>query len=216
MSAAIPLCRAASPGDPLRVAVLVSGRGSNMEAIAAAAARGAIPVRVVKVIADRPGAGAIAKAEALGLEVSVLDHAALGRELYHRRLAEEIEAVGAELIALAGYMRILPAEWVRRFHGRVVNIHPSLLPSFPGLHPHRQALEHGVKVSGCTVHLVDEGVDTGPIIVQKTVPVYDDDTPETLAARVLTVEHEAYPEALSLLASGQLVLAGRRVIRLGV
>lgn len=216
MSAAIPLCRPASPGDPLRVAVLVSGRGSNMEAIAAAAARGAIPVRVVKVIADRPGAGAIAKAEARGLEVSVLDHAALGRELYHRRLAEEIEAVGAELIALAGYMRILPAEWVRRFHGRVVNIHPSLLPSFPGLHPHRQALEHGVKVSGCTVHLVDEGVDTGPIIVQKTVPVYDDDTPEALAARVLTVEHEAYPEALSLLASGQLVLAGRRVIRLGV
>lgn len=209
----LPLGRAASPDDPLRVAVLVSGRGSNMEAIARAAARGEIPVKVVKVVADRPEAGAIARARALGLDVSIVDYRALGRETYHRRLLEEVEASGAELVALAGYMRILPPEWVRRFERRIVNIHPSLLPSFPGLEPHRQAIEHGVKVSGCTVHLVDEGVDSGPIIVQRPVPVDDGDTPETLAAKVLEVEHRAYVEALSLLASGQLVLTGRRVVR---
>lgn len=212
---AIPLGRAASFEDPLRVAILVSGRGSNMEAIAQAAARAEAAIRVVKVIADRPGTRAIERARAWGLDTQVLDYRALGREVYHERLAEEIEACRAELIALAGYMRILPPEWVRRFAWRIVNIHPSLLPSFPGLDAHRQAIEHGVKVSGCTVHLVDEGVDSGPIIVQKPVLVHDDDTPETLAARVLPVEHEAYLEALSLLASGKLVLAGRKVVRRG-
>ena len=211
----IPLFRAASHADPLRVAVLVSGRGSNMEAIAKSAFRGDIPVQVVRVIADRPEAGAIRRAQDLGLEVEVIDRRALGRERYHAELAGAIEACRAELVALAGYMRILPVELVRRFERRIVNIHPSLLPSFPGLEPHRQALEHGVKVSGCTVHLVDEGVDTGPIILQKAVPVLDDDTPESLAARVLEVEHVAYPEALGLAASGKLVLAGRKVVRQG-
>lgn len=209
---AAPLGRAAGAEDPLRLAVLVSGRGTNMQAIAERCASGEIPARIVRVIADRPTAAAIGRAEALGLPVAVIDYAALGPEAYHRRLTEEVERSGAELIALAGYMRILPAEWVRRFQRRIVNIHPSLLPAFPGLGPHRQAIEHGVKVSGCTVHLVDDGVDTGPIIVQEAVPVLDDDTPETLAARILAVEHEAYAKALKLLASGALALVGRRVI----
>src|SRR5690606_36199210 len=137
----LPLGRAASPDDPLRVAVLVSGRGSNMEAIARAAARGEIPVKVVKVVADRPEAGAIARARALGLDVSIVDYRALGREAYHRRLLEEVEASGAELVALAGYMRILPPEWVRRFERRIVNIHPSLLPSFPRSEEHTSELQ---------------------------------------------------------------------------
>lgn len=206
------LGRPAGAEDPLKIAILVSGRGTNMQAIAERCAKREIPARVVRVIADRPSAAAIGKAQSLGLPVAVIDYAALGPEAYHRRLAEEVERSEAELIALAGYMRILPPEWVRRFEGRIVNIHPSLLPAFPGLSPHRQAIEHGVKVSGCTVHLVDDGVDTGPIIVQRAVPVYDDDTPETLAARVLEVEHEAYAAAIELFASGRLVLVGRRVI----
>lgn len=209
---AIPLGRAADAQAPLKVAVLVSGRGTNMEAIAKKAAEGELPVQIVRVIADRPTARAIERAQSMGLSVCVIDYAALGPGEYHRRLAGEVEASGAELIVLAGYMRILPEGWVRRFERRIVNIHPSLLPAFPGLGPHRQAIEHGVKVSGCTVHLVDSGVDSGPIIVQKAVPVLDDDTPESLAARILEVEHVAYSEAIKLWASGRLALLGRRVV----
>lgn len=212
----IPLGRTASLEDPLKLAILVSGRGSNMQAIAERSLRGELPVQIVKVIADRPSAQAIERARAMNLKTCVIDYAALGKEEYHRRLADEVARSGAELIALAGYMRILPEAWVRRFEGRIINIHPSLLPAFPGLNPHRQALEHGVKLSGCTVHLVDCGVDTGPIIVQQAVPVYDDDTVETLSARILAVEHNAYAKALELLASGRLRLMGRRVIIQGV
>ena len=208
----IPLGRSASPMDPLKVAVLVSGRGSNMQAIAERAREGELPVRIVRVIADRPTAQAVERAKSLELETSVMDYTALGSREYHRRLADEVTASGAEIVALAGYMRILPEDWVRRFEWRIINIHPSLLPSFPGLSPHRQAIEHGVKLSGCTVHLVDSGVDTGPIILQQAVPVYDDDTPESLASRIITVEHEIYPKALALLASGRLRLVGRRVV----
>ncbi len=211
----LSLGRPASLEDPLKIAILVSGRGSNMQAIAERSLRGELPVRVVRVIADRFTAQAVARAEALGIDTRVLDYRALGPSEYHNLLAEEIERSGAEWIVLAGYMRILPEPFVRRFEWRIVNIHPSLLPAFPGLHPHRQAIEHGVKLSGCTVHLVDTGVDTGPIILQRAVPVLDDDTPESLAERILAVEHQAYPEALTLLASGRLRLVGRRVVSVG-
>lgn len=212
-STRVPLGRAASAGDPLRVAVLVSGRGSNMEAIARAAERGEIPVRVVLVVSDRPEAAALGKARALGLRAEVVDFRAFPqKEAYHERLAALVETSGAECIALAGYMRILSPAFVERFRHRIVNIHPSLLPAFPGLRPHEQALVYGVKVSGCTVHLVDEGVDSGPILLQQAVPVRDDDTPESLAARILEEEHRLYPKALGLLASGRLFLSGRRVL----
>ncbi len=183
-----------------------------MEAIAKAAAQGEIPVRIVLVASDRPGAPALDRARALGLPTVALNFKAFAdKEAYHRQLAAEVEGAGAEYIALAGYMRILSPSFVARFRHRIVNIHPSLLPAFPGLRPHEQALEYGVKVSGCTVHLVDEGVDSGPILLQRTVPVEDGDTPETLAARVLAEEHRLYPKALELLGSGRLVLEGRRV-----
>lgn len=209
----IPLGRRATPADPLRIAVLVSGRGSNMEALANAAARGEAPIRIVLVASDRPEAPALRKAEAMGLLTEAFDFRSFAaREAYHDALAARIEAAGAECIALAGYMRILPPSFVGRFRHRIVNIHPSLLPAFPGLRPHEQALAHGVKLSGCTVHLVDEGVDSGPILLQQAVPVHDDDTAEALAARILMEEHRLYPRALSLLASGRLALFGRRVI----
>jgi len=212
VSTPIPLGRRAGAEDPLRVAVLVSGRGSNMEAIARAAARGDIPVRVVLVASDRPGAPALDKARALGIPAEALDFKAFAdREAFDEVLAARVEAAGAEVIALAGYMRILSPSFVARFRHRIVNIHPALLPAFPGLRPHEQAIEYGVKLSGCTVHLVDDAVDSGPILLQQAVPVEDGDTPETLAARILAEEHRLYPKALGLLATGRLVLEGRRV-----
>lgn len=208
----IPLGRPASLEDPLRIAILVSGRGSNMQAIAERSLKGELAVRVVRVIADRPTAQAIERARQMGISTRVLDFRSLGTSDYHRLLQKEVESSGAEWIVLAGYMRILPEAFVRHFEWRIVNIHPSLLPSFPGLQPHKQAIAHGVKLSGCTVHLVDTGVDTGPIIEQRAVPVLDDDTPESLAERILAVEHEAYPKALARLATGRLRLIGRRVV----
>ena len=209
----IRLGRAATPESPLRIGILVSGRGSNMEAIIDAAARGEIPVSVEVVVSDRPGAPAIEKARSRGIEAVALScpPPGPGRDEYHRRLIAALEERDVEAVALAGYMRILPPEVLDAYPYRILNIHPSLLPSFPGLHPHRQALDHGVKVSGCTVHLVDSGVDTGPIILQEAVPVLDGDDEDSLAARILEVEHRLYPKALGLFASGRLVLFGRRV-----
>ena len=197
----------------LALAVLASGRGSNLQAILEACARPEFPARAVVVVSDRERAPALERARAAGVEALWLNPKDFGdREAYDTALVRELEQRGVGLVCQAGWMRILSPVYVRAFQGRAMNIHPSLLPAFPGLHPHRQALAHGVKVSGATVHFTDEGVDTGPIIVQAAVPVEPGDTEETLAARVLTVEHRIYPEAIRLFAEGRLSVVGRKVV----
>ncbi|PYM21818.1 MAG: phosphoribosylglycinamide formyltransferase [Candidatus Rokuibacteriota bacterium] len=197
----------------LALGVLASGRGSNLQAILDACARPDFPARVAVVVSDRERAPALDRARAAGVETLWLNPKDFAdRESYDTALVRELETRGVGLVCQAGWMRILSTVYVRAFRGRAMNIHPSLLPAFPGLHPHRQALDHGVKVSGATVHFTDEGVDTGPIIVQAAVPVEPGDTDDTLAARVLTVEHRLYPEAIRLFAEGRLRLVGRKVI----
>jgi len=198
---------------PLRVGVLASGRGSNLASLLDACARADYPARVVVVLSDRERAPALDRARAAGVEavfVNPKDFA--DREAYDLALVRELEARRIELVCHAGFMRILSPAYVRAFAGRALNIHPSLLPAFPGLHAQRQALDHGVKVSGATVHVVDEGVDSGPIVLQSSVPVESGDTEETLAARILVEEHRLYPEAVRLFAEGRLRIVGRRVI----
>jgi phosphoribosylglycinamide formyltransferase-1 len=202
----------ASAREPLRVGVLASGRGSNFRALAEAAARGSMPAAVVVLITDRPGAGALAIARELGVEALVLDpRGHPSREAHEKAVIAALEERRVGLVCLAGYMRVLGAGFVAHFAGRLLNIHPSLLPAFPGLHPQRQALAHGVRVSGATVHFVDEGVDTGPIVLQAAVPVMADDTEDRLADRILAEEHRLYPEAVRLFALGRLEIRGRRV-----
>jgi phosphoribosylglycinamide formyltransferase 1 len=197
----------------LALGVLASGRGSNLQAILDACARPGFPARVAVVISDRERAPALERARAAGVEARWLNPKDFGdREAYDAALVGELQARGVGLVCQAGWMRILSPVYVGAFRGRAVNIHPSLLPAFPGLHPQRQALEHGVKVSGATVHFTDEGVDTGPIIVQAAVPVEPGDTEDTLAARILTVEHRIYPEAIRLFAEGRLTIVGRTVV----
>lgn len=198
---------------PLRVGVLASGRGSNLQAILDACAGPGFPARVVVVLSDRERAPALDRARAAGVEalfVNPKDFA--DRDAYDRGLVRELSAREVGLVCHAGFMRILSPAYVRAFAGRALNIHPSLLPAFPGLHAPRQALDHGVKVSGATVHFLDEGVDTGPIVLQSSVPVQPNDTEETLAARILVEEHRLYPQAVRLFAEGRLRIAGRRVI----
>ena len=190
---------------PLRVGVLASGRGSNLQAILDATRRPEFPARVVVVIADRERAMALERAAAAGAPGVFLDPKAYGdREAYDAALLACLDEHGVELVCLAGFMRILGAAFVRRLRGRLINIHPSLLPAFPGLHAQRQALDHGVKVAGVTVHFVDEGVDTGPIIAQASVPVRDDDTEESLSERILVQEHRLYPDVIRRFAEGDL------------
>ena len=199
--------------EPLRVGVLASGRGSNLQALLDATRTPDFPARVVVVISDRERAQALARAEAAGVDAVFLDPTAHGdRAAYDAALRERLEKHRVELVCLAGYMRILSPAFVQALRGRLVNIHPSLLPAFPGLHAQRQALEHGAKVAGCTVHFVDEGMDTGPIVLQAAVPVEPDDTEDTLAARVLKEEHRLFPAAVRLFAEGRLEIVGRRVI----
>jgi phosphoribosylglycinamide formyltransferase-1 len=177
---------------------------------------GALDATVAAVICNEPGAPGIALARGRGLETLVIDHRqSATREDHDRRMAEALEARGVRLICLAGYMRLLSPWFVRRFQGRIFNIHPSLLPAFPGNQPQQDAIEHGVKVSGCTVHFVDEGIDSGPIILQAAVPVLDDDTPEGLAMRILWHEHRLYSRAIGLFFSGTLKIVGRRVLGAG-
>jgi phosphoribosylglycinamide formyltransferase-1 len=198
---------------PSRVAVLLSGRGSNFLALQAAMERGEVPARIVKVISNDPGAPGLERARALGLDASAVPHRGEAtRETHEAKVREELAAAGAEWICLAGYMRLLSARMVAAFPERILNIHPSLLPAFPGLHAQRQALEAGVRISGCTVHLVDAGLDSGPIVVQRAVPVLDGDDEESLAERILEEEHRAYPEALARLLSEPWRIAGRRVL----
>jgi len=190
---------------PLRVGVLASGRGSNLQAILDATRLPEFPARVVVVIADRERAMALERAAAAGVPGVFLDPKAYGdREAYDAAMLARLDEHGVELVCLAGFMRILGAAFVRRLRGRLINIHPSLLPAFPGLHAQRQALDHGVKVAGVTVHFVDEGVDTGQIIAQASVPVRDDDTEESLSERILVQEHRLYPDVIRRFAEGDL------------
>ena len=195
------------------IGVLVSGRGSNLQAILEACARPGFPAHVAVVISDRERAVALERARAAGVEalwINPKDFA--DRESFDAELVRELSARGVGLACNAGFMRILSPVYVRAFAGRSLNIHPSLLPAFPGLHAQRQALDHGAKVAGATVHFVDEGMDSGPIVLQASVPVEPGDTEETLSARILVQEHRLYPEAIRLFAEGRLRIEGRRVI----
>jgi len=196
-----------------RIAVLLSGRGSNFEALADSVAARRIPdAEMAIVISNREGAPGIEKARARGIETRVIPSKGLEREAYDRLVVAALKEMQVDLVCLAGFMRLLSPYFVSEFRNRILNIHPSLLPAFPGLEAQRQALEHGVKFSGCTVHFVDENLDAGPIVVQAVVPVRDVDTPETLAERILKEEHRIYTEAVKLVLSGRFRIEGRRVI----
>lgn len=195
-----------------RIAVLLSGRGSNFRALYRATKEGRIPAEIVLVISDKKEALGLQSAIEYGIEALYIRRKDFpDRVSFDMKIAEEIEKRKVDLICLAGYMRVLSPEFVRRFRWRIMNIHPALLPSFPGLHAQRQAVEYGVRYSGATVHFVDEGVDTGPIILQAVVPVYQNDTEETLAERILKEEHRIYPEAVRLFFEGKLEVKGRKV-----
>lgn len=199
--------------EPLRVAVLASGRGSNLEAILEAARHPGFPARVVLVVSDRERARALERATAQGVPALFLSAKDFGeRDAYDAALSRVLEQHRIGLVCLAGFMRILGHAFVRTWYGKLMNIHPSLLPAFPGLHPQRQALQHGAKISGATVHFVDEGVDTGPIILQSSVVVEPGDAEDTLAARILVEEHRIYPQAIRLFAEGRLRIMGRKVV----
>lgn len=182
-----------------RIAILISGRGSNMIALADAVRDGIIPnAEISVVISDQPGAAGLAKAADRGIETLVIHRSGQTRAEHDHEIIGALRERNVDLVCLAGYMRILSNEFIEAYRGRILNIHPSLLPSFPGLEPQKQALEHGAKTSGCTVHYVDETLDGGPIIAQREVAVHDDDTVESLAARILVEEHKLYPEAVNV------------------
>jgi phosphoribosylglycinamide formyltransferase-1 len=194
------------------IAVLLSGRGSNFLALHAAIGRGEIPAEIVLVASNLADAPGLDKARELGIPALALPHKGEpNRRAHEEKMIAALRESGAEWVCLAGYMRLLSPAIVGSFRQRILNIHPSLLPAFPGLDAQAQALAHGVKVSGCTVHLVDEGLDSGPIVTQRAVPVLDGDTPETLAARILAEEHQAYPEALRRLLTEPWRVAGGRL-----
>jgi phosphoribosylglycinamide formyltransferase-1 len=196
-----------------KLGILISGTGSNMKSIVAACEAGGVPAEVAIVISNRADAPGIEWAAEHGLATAVLSHADYpDREAHDRVVVEELKAAGVEWVCLAGYMRMLSAFFVGAFPNRILNIHPALLPSFPGLHGQRQAFEHGVKVSGCTVHLVDVELDHGPIVIQRTVPVLDDDDEDRLAARILSEEHIAYSEAIRALLIKPWRISARRVV----
>jgi phosphoribosylglycinamide formyltransferase-1 len=195
-----------------RVAILISGRGSNMEALIAAAQATDYPAEIALVISNRPGAPGVARAERAGIATIVLDHQRYGtREDFDAALQAELERARIDIVCLAGFMRMLTTPFVERWSGRMLNIHPSLLPAFKGLNTHARALAEGATQHGCTVHFVAPELDSGPIILQAAVAVRADDTEETLAARVLAEEHRIFPEALRLLAEGKLSIEGERV-----
>jgi len=196
-----------------RIVILISGRGSNMEAILQAAADPSYPGQVVAVLANRPDAKGLETAKAAGIATAALDHKAYpSREAFDAALAEAIDAHAPDLVILAGFMRILSEGFVRHYEGRLINIHPSLLPSFPGLHTHQRAIEEGCRIHGCTVHFVTPALDHGPAIVQAAVPVLEGDDEATLAARVLVQEHQVYPAAVAWFCQGRLRLEGSRVL----
>jgi phosphoribosylglycinamide formyltransferase 1 len=195
-----------------RLGILLSGRGSNFEAIADQVARGHIAAEIAVVISNRPEARGLQVARERGLNAVSIPSKGLDREVYDRMLVAELNRSAVDLVCLAGFMRLLSASFVRAFPRCILNIHPSLLPAFPGLDAQKQALDHGVKITGCTVHLVDEFLDAGPIILQAAVPVEDNDTVESLSARILTEEHRIYSEAIRIVLGGNFRIEGRRVI----
>jgi phosphoribosylglycinamide formyltransferase-1 len=195
-----------------RLGILLSGRGSNFEAIADSIAAGRLDAEIAVVISNREQARGFASARERGLNAVCIPSKGLDRSVYDRMLIAELQQNEVDLVCLAGFLRVLSADFIQAFPQRVLNIHPSLLPAFPGLDAQHQALEHGVKFSGCTVHFVDEHLDSGPIIVQATVPVLDSDDVDTLAARILCEEHRIYPEAIGIVLSGAFRIQGRRVI----
>jgi phosphoribosylglycinamide formyltransferase-1 len=199
-----------------RIGVLLSGRGSNFEALADGVAAGRIPgAEIAVVVSNREGAPGIAKAKERGIAVQVIPSKGLERETYDRQVVAVLHEHKVDLVCLAGYMRLLSPFFVAAFPSRILNIHPSLLPSFPGLESQRQALEYGVKFAGCTVHFVDENLDAGPIVLQAAVLVRDDDTEEALSSRILAEEHRIYTEAVRIVLEGKYKIVGRRVVREG-
>ena len=196
-----------------RLGILLSGRGSNFMAIADNVAAGKIPAEIAVVISNRPNAPGLEEAQRRGFAARLIPSKGLEREQYDRLVVEALKEKQVDLVCLAGFMRLLSPYFVSQFPNRILNIHPALLPAFPGLEAQRQALEHGVKITGCTVHFVDENLDAGPIVLQTAIPVLDDDTAETLSARILKEEHWLYSEAIKLVLSGCWRIEGRRVIR---
>lgn len=198
--------------DRVKTAVLISGRGSNLQALIDAAADPAYPADIVRVISNVPGAGGLERAEKANIGTATIDHRDFdGRAPFEDALHAELTGAGVELVCLAGFMRLLTEEFVERWFDRMINIHPSLLPSYKGLHTHERVLEDGVRFTGCTVHFVRPAMDAGPIIAQAAVPVLPGDDADTLAARVLAAEHRCYPHALRLVAGGQTAIAGGTV-----
>jgi phosphoribosylglycinamide formyltransferase-1 len=196
----------------LRLGILASGGGTNLQAIIERCRDNSFPAEIAIVIANNPGAGALERAHQAGISTRCINHRDFaGREEFDAALVAALQEAGVELVVLAGFMRIITTVLLDAFPLRIINIHPALLPAFPGLHVQQQALDYGARFSGCTVHFVDGGVDTGPIISQAVVPVLPDDTAETLAARILTQEHLIYPRAIQLLAEGRVVVTGRTV-----
>ncbi|TNE41089.1 MAG: phosphoribosylglycinamide formyltransferase [Alphaproteobacteria bacterium] len=197
----------------LKLGILISGRGTNMMSIIDACKDEDFPAEVVLVISNRPGAAGLEKAEAAGIKALAIDHKAYeGREAFEEAMTAALEAEGVELVVNAGFMRIVTETFVNHWLGRNINIHPSLLPSFPGIHVHEQALKAGVKISGCTVHFVTAELDGGPIIGQAAVPVMEDDTPDTLAARILVEEHTLYPLCVRMIAEGKVTYDNGRAV----
>ncbi|NLN38554.1 MAG: phosphoribosylglycinamide formyltransferase [Smithella sp.] len=201
----------------LKLGVLISGGGSNLQSIIDHIEKGALPARIQIVISNNPDAPGLARAQRHGIACTVVSHRDFSsREEYDSELTRILKDAGAELIVLAGFMRILSGGFLRAFEDRVINIHPALLPSFPGTNVQQAAIDYGVKFSGCTVHFVDEGVDTGPAIIQAAVPVLPDDTADVLAARILRQEHRIYPQAIRYFAEGRIIKKGRHVEITGI
>ena len=197
-----------------RIAILISGRGSNMLALVRAVEAGKINNALIAVVvSDQPSAAGLERAAEHGIETLVIERCGRTRTEHDREIVKALRQQRIDLVCLAGYMRLLSKAFISAYPNRILNIHPSLLPAFPGLHAQRQALEHGVKWTGCTVHFVDEGLDSGPIIEQRIVPVFDSDTEETLTKRILVEEHQAYPVAVALIVRGDYEITGRRVIK---
>ena len=195
----------------MRLGILISGRGSNFEAIANSIARRKLDAEIAIVISNRANAPGIEIARERGMPLRIIPSAGMDRETYDKLLIDELQTHEVDLVCLAGFMRLLSADFIRAFPNRVLNIHPSLLPAFAGLDAQRQALEYGVRITGCTVHFVDEYLDSGPIIIQSAVPVLDSDTVESLSARILLQEHLIYSKAIGYIADGRVTIEGRRV-----
>jgi phosphoribosylglycinamide formyltransferase-1 len=203
-----------SDPDPRVIGVLISGRGSNLQALIDAVAEGRVHATLGVVVSNRESAGGLERAAAAGIRTRVIDHRGFAsREAFDQAVVEELRACQVRLVCLAGFMRLVGAPLLDAFPDAILNIHPSLLPAFPGVDAQRQALEHGVKIAGATVHLVTSELDGGPIVLQAAVPVRDDDTAETLSARILIEEHRIYPEAVRILLDGGWAIAGRRFFR---